>query len=53
MAFGRSTGRSTAAHPLLGNRINEHCIVQLVGHAIEGKPPELFRDWRFLFVGLR
>lgn len=26
---------------------------QFVGHAFEGKPPEFFRDWRFLFVGLR
>lgn len=28
-------------------------ILQFVGHAIEGKSPEFFRDWRFLFVGLR
>jgi len=28
-------------------------IFQFVGHAIEGKPPEFFRDWRFLLVGLR
>lgn len=28
-------------------------IVQFVGHAIERKPPEFIRDWRFLFVGLR
>jgi uncharacterized membrane protein YGL010W len=27
--------------------------LQFVGHAVEGKPPEFFRDWRFLFVGLR
>jgi uncharacterized membrane protein YGL010W len=26
---------------------------QLIGHAAEGKPPELMKDWRFLFVGLR
>lgn len=26
---------------------------QLVGHAYEGKPPELMKDWRFLFVGVR
>lgn len=26
---------------------------QFVGHYYEGKPPEFFRDWRFLFVGLR
>jgi uncharacterized membrane protein YGL010W len=28
-------------------------ILQFVGHAIEGKPPEFLKDWRFLFVGLR
>ena len=28
-------------------------ILQFVGHAVEGEPPEFFRDWRFLFVGLR
>lgn len=28
-------------------------ILQFVGHAVEGKPPEFLRDWRFLFVGLR
>jgi len=28
-------------------------ILQFVGHYFEGKPPEFFRDWRFLFVGLR
>lgn len=28
-------------------------IFQFVGHAIEGKPPEFFHDWRFLLVGLR
>ena len=28
-------------------------IFQFVGHFVEGKPPEFFRDWRFLFVGLR
>ncbi len=28
-------------------------IFQFVGHAVEGKPPEFFRDWRFLFVGAR
>jgi len=26
---------------------------QFIGHAFEGKPPEFFRDWRFLFVGVR
>ena len=28
-------------------------IFQFVGHAFEGKPPEFFHDWRFLFVGVR
>jgi uncharacterized membrane protein YGL010W len=28
-------------------------VFQFVGHAVEGKPPEFLRDWRFLFVGLR
>jgi len=28
-------------------------ILQFAGHAAEGKPPEFFRDWRFLLVGLR
>lgn len=28
-------------------------ILQFVGHYFEGKPPEFFHDWRFLFVGLR
>jgi uncharacterized membrane protein YGL010W len=28
-------------------------LFQFVGHAFEGKPPEFFHDWRFLFVGLR
>lgn len=28
-------------------------LLQFLGHAVEGKPPEFFRDWRFLFVGLR
>jgi uncharacterized membrane protein YGL010W len=27
--------------------------LQFIGHAVEGKPPEFFSDWRFLFVGLR
>jgi uncharacterized membrane protein YGL010W len=26
---------------------------QFAGHAFEGKPPEFFKDWRFLLVGLR
>ncbi len=28
-------------------------IFQFVGHAVEGKPPEFFKDWRFLLVGAR
>ena len=28
-------------------------VFQFVGHYVEGKPPEFFKDWRFLFVGLR
>ncbi len=28
-------------------------ILQFVGHYFEGKPPEFFKDWRFLLVGLR
>jgi uncharacterized membrane protein YGL010W len=28
-------------------------VFQFVGHYFEGKPPEFFHDWRFLFVGLR
>jgi uncharacterized membrane protein YGL010W len=28
-------------------------ILQFVGHAFEGKEPEFFHDWRFLFVGVR
>ena len=27
--------------------------LQFVGHAVEGKPPEFFKNWRFLFVGAR
>ena len=28
-------------------------IFQFAGHVVEGKPPEFFKDWRFLFVGVR
>ena len=28
-------------------------IFQFIGHAFEGKQPEFFHDWRFLFVGVR
>jgi hypothetical protein len=28
-------------------------LFQFIGHAFEGKAPEFFQDWRFLFVGVR
>ncbi len=28
-------------------------LFQFAGHLVEGKRPEFFDDWRFLFVGLR
>ncbi|MBE7517437.1 MAG: DUF962 domain-containing protein [Chloracidobacterium sp.] len=28
-------------------------ILQFIGHYFEGKPPEFFHDYRFLFVGAR
>ena len=28
-------------------------LLQFIGHAFEGKPPEFFSDWRFLLVGMR
>ena len=28
-------------------------ILQFTGHWFEGKPTKFFRDWRFLFIGLR
>ena len=28
-------------------------ICQVLGHIIEGTPPEFLKDWRFLLVGLR
>jgi uncharacterized membrane protein YGL010W len=28
-------------------------VLQFIGHAFERKPPEFFKDWRFLLVGLR
>jgi uncharacterized membrane protein YGL010W len=28
-------------------------LFQFLGHWVEGKPPEFFRDWHFMFVGLR
>jgi len=27
--------------------------LQFIGHAVEGEPPEFFKDWRFLLVGAR
>ena len=40
--------RSTDAGLFIGG-----WVFQFVGHAFERKPPEFFKDWRFLFVGLR
>jgi uncharacterized membrane protein YGL010W len=28
-------------------------VLQFAGHAVEGKAPEFFKDYRFVFVGLR
>jgi uncharacterized membrane protein YGL010W len=28
-------------------------VLQFIGHAVEGKAPEFFKDWRFLLVGSR
>ena len=28
-------------------------LLQFIGHDFEGKPPEFFKDYRFLFVGTR
>lgn len=28
-------------------------VLQFIGHYFEGKPPEFFKDYRFLFVGTR
>jgi uncharacterized membrane protein YGL010W len=28
-------------------------VFQFIGHIYEKKPPEFFKDWRFLLVGLR
>ena len=28
-------------------------MLQFIGHFFEGKPPEFFKDWRFLLVGVR
>jgi uncharacterized membrane protein YGL010W len=43
-------------HPLLLYALGLFVIgwaFQFIGHAFEGKPPEFFHDWRFLFVGVR
>src|SRR5689334_14623794 len=28
-------------------------ICQVLGHLVEGKPPEFLKEWRFLLVGFR
>ncbi len=28
-------------------------VLQFIGHAFEGKPPEFCHAWRFLFLGVR
>jgi hypothetical protein len=28
-------------------------VLQLAGHAVERKPPEFMKDWRFMLVALR
>jgi uncharacterized membrane protein YGL010W len=43
-------------HRLLWVGLGLFCFgwaLQFIGHAIEGKPPEFFKDWRFLLVGSR
>jgi uncharacterized membrane protein YGL010W len=43
-------------HPLLwaaGGLFLFGWLLQFIGHAFEGKPPEFFKDWRFLLVGSR
>jgi uncharacterized membrane protein YGL010W len=43
-------------HRLLWVGLGLFCFgwaLQFVGHAIEGKPPEFLKDWRFLLVGSR
>ena len=47
---------SIAYHPLWKTALGLFLfgwILQFVGHAFEGKEPEFFHDWRFLFVGVR
>jgi uncharacterized membrane protein YGL010W len=43
-------------HRLLWVGVGLFCFgwaLQFLGHAIEGKPPEFLKDWRFLLVGSR
>lgn len=42
-----------ALWPWAGMLFGAGWALQFIGHAIEGKPPEFFKDWRFLFVGTR
>ena len=41
------------ALPIAASLFAAGWILQFIGHAFEGKPPEFLKDWRFLFVGLR
>ena len=45
--FARASGVSRSLLFVVG------WILQFIGHYFEGKPPEFFKDYRFLFVGLR
>ena len=55
MPFGRSWDAWIAdyakshQHPV--NRLTHTVGIPMI--AVEGKPPEFFKDWRYLFVGLR
>lgn len=42
-----------ALWPWVGGLFVVGWILQFIGHAFEGQPPEFLKDWRFLFVGLR
>jgi uncharacterized membrane protein YGL010W len=42
-----------ALRPVVVGLFGVGWALQFTGHAFEGKPPEFFKDWRFLFVGLR
>ena len=39
--------------PVAGALFATGWLFQFVGHGVEGKPPTVLRDFRFLFVGLR